>query len=458
MAKTRIQRARKPAVLSSAAGSLFEEFAPAFTRPTFARAVVMAFAAILTVGRRTVQNLLRTVGSLAPGHPSSYHRLFSSRRWRPWVLSRALARFILRCWVPEGPVMLAGDDTVDEHGGDRVYGKACHRDAVRSTHSFTAYRWGHKWVVLAVLVRFPFASRPWALPILVALYRSKADDKREGRRHKTSVDLMRQLLAGLLHAFPERTFVFAGDGGFASHALAAFASRHRARLTLVSRFYPDAALYDPPPTRRSGKAGRPRKRGKRQPSPREVVGKAKRRRIRVAWYGGGTRQVEIVTRTGNWWRGGKGLVTVRWVFVHDLTGTHRDEYFFSTDPKMTAEQIVGGYTGRWSIETTFQEMRDHLGLETTRVRTKTSVLREAPFLFGLYSVVAILFAHLPSDLRRPYVQWKGKEILAFSDAITGVRRWLWRDWVFEDPVLSEAYAEIDPRLRRVLLGALAPAA
>ena len=47
------------------------------------------------------------------------------------------------------------------------------RYQVLSTHSYTAYRWGQKWVVLSILVRFPFASRPWALPVLVALYRSE---------------------------------------------------------------------------------------------------------------------------------------------------------------------------------------------------------------------------------------------------------------------------------------------
>ena len=77
--------------------------------------------------------------------------------------------------VPDGPVSLAGDDTVDEHRGAKVYGKGCHRDPVRSTHSYTAYRWGHKWVVLAILVQFPFATRPWALPVLVALYRSAGE-------------------------------------------------------------------------------------------------------------------------------------------------------------------------------------------------------------------------------------------------------------------------------------------
>ena len=154
-----------------AAEPLTSEFSTAFTCPTYQRFIVLLFAAILTTGRRTVTNLLRTVRFLAPGHPSSDHRVFSNRRWRSWRLARALAGFILRTWVPEGPVPLCGDDTVDEHRGQKVYGKACHRDAVRSTHSFPAYRWGHQWVVLAILVKFPFARRLWALPILVALYR-----------------------------------------------------------------------------------------------------------------------------------------------------------------------------------------------------------------------------------------------------------------------------------------------
>ena len=90
-----------------------------------------------------------------------------------------------RHWVPEGSVALAGDDTVDEHGGAHVYGKGRHRDPVRSTHSYTAYRWGRKWVVLAILVRFPFANRPWALPVLVALYRSREWNQQHRRRHRT---------------------------------------------------------------------------------------------------------------------------------------------------------------------------------------------------------------------------------------------------------------------------------
>ena len=57
----------------------------------------------------------------------------------------------------------------------------------------------------------------------------------------------------------------------------------------------------------------------------------------VAWYGGGRRRVEVVTGTGHWYKSGRPLVAVRWVFVRDLTGTHRDEYFFTTDSTWSPE-------------------------------------------------------------------------------------------------------------------------
>ena len=262
-----------------------------------------------------------------------------------------LARF-----APQGPVELAGDDTVTEHPGDKVYGKGCHRDPVRSTRSFTAYRWGHKWVVLALLVRFPFCRRRWALPLMVALYRpeQKGVDGVTKRAHKTPVDLLRQMLRILVRWFPDRHFICSADGNYATHELAGLARDFPGRLTFVSKFYDNANLFEPPPPY-SGN-GRPPVKGKELAAPAQVVRDApRRRRLDVAWYGGERRQVEVVTGSGHWYRGGQGLVPVLWVFVHDLTGTHRDEYFFTTDVAMSPAAVIETYTGRWNIETTFRK-------------------------------------------------------------------------------------------------------
>jgi hypothetical protein len=438
---------------------LVQPFADGFTRPTFKRFLTLMAGAILSTGRRTISNLLRTVRGLAPGHPTSYHRVFSRRCWSPWTLARALAGIILRRWTDDRPVPLAGDDTVDEHRGEKVYGKGRHRDPVRSSKSYTAWRWGHKWVVLAVLVKFPFATRPWALPVLVALYRTPEWDQTHSRRHKTPARLLRQLTAVLLRWFPGRRFVLAGDGGFGSHEMARFAHRHRRRLTLVSRYCPGANLYEPPPVVVGKRNGRPRKKGAKLPAPEATVAGATRTALNVAWYGGGRRDVEVVSDTGQWYKSGEGLVPVRWLFVHDTTGTHRDDYFFSTDAAMTPRTIVETFTGRWSIETTFQEMRAYLGLETTRGRTEATVLRLAPCLFGLFSVVALLYEGLPARTKSAaQVEWSGKVETTFSDAIMAVRRWLWVDWVFASHGFGDAFSKLPRVFRDALLSALAPTA
>jgi hypothetical protein len=97
--------------------------------------------------------------------------------------------------------------------------------------------------------------------------------------------------------FPDRTFTLAADGNYATHELAELASRAPRRLELVSLFYADANLVEPPPAY-SG-SGRPRVKGKDLPSPAEVVKNTKQRQpLEVAWYGGGRRRVEVVTGTG----------------------------------------------------------------------------------------------------------------------------------------------------------------
>src|SRR5215207_63520 len=225
-------------ILPPEAHPLFNALAFTFTSPTYQRFSALLVGAVLTTGRRTVANILRTLRHLAPGHRTSYQRALSRAPWSGLALGCALVRFLLDHVVPDGTVALVGDDTVDGHPGPKVYGKARHRDAVRSSHSYTAWRYGHKWVVLAVLVKFPFATRPWALPILIDLYRSEEDDRKRNRPHRTPARLMCRLLRLLLIRFPGRSFVFAGDSSYGTHEVARFCHRHRSRLTLVSKLHP----------------------------------------------------------------------------------------------------------------------------------------------------------------------------------------------------------------------------
>jgi DDE superfamily endonuclease/putative transposase ISC1217 len=478
-------------LIPSFARPVLDQFAPVFFQPTYQRLLILLVAAILTPGRRTVSNLRRTGQGLAPGHPSSYHRVFSKRRWSTFQLARLLVPLILDSSIPDGPLFLAGDDTGDEHRGAQVHGQGGPRDPVRSTHAFTAYRWGHKWVVLTILVPVPFTTRPWALPVLVALYRradktkgqtktkrkkatakdqTKAKAQQRARRktqardatprHKTPSELRRQLLAVLIPGFPDRQFVFAGDGGSGTHALARLAHRHQRPLSLVSLFYPDANLYDPPPPVVGKRRGRTRTKGEKRPAPEAVVAATtERTALNVSWYGGGRRDVAVVSGTGQGYKGGVGLVPVLGVFVQDRTGTHRDSYLFTTNLSLTAQQLIEIYTGRWSIETTFQELRAYLGLETTRGWKERTVLRATPCLFGLFSVVCLLSSRLPAGpATAGAVSYRGKTEVTFSDAITAVRRQLWLEGIFESHGQTEVFENLPRPFQALLLAAWAHAA
>src|SRR4030042_824148 len=203
--------------IPSAAKQLFVQFSFAFTQPTYQRILSLLIGAVITIGRRTVTAVLGTMRSVIDGHYSTYHRVFSRACWSLWPLGKVLAGAILQFIPFDEPVLIPMDDTTAQHRGKNVYGKGCHHDAVRSAHKHIVYRWGHRWIVLAISVKFPFTSRRWALPVLCALYRPQELDLAEKRRHKTAPHLARQLMAALIHWFPQRRFVFLGDGGSASH-------------------------------------------------------------------------------------------------------------------------------------------------------------------------------------------------------------------------------------------------
>jgi hypothetical protein len=98
-------------------------------------------------------------------------------------------------------------------------------------------------------------------------------------------------------------------------------------------------------------------------------------------------------------------------------------------------------------------------LETTRGWTEATVLRLVPCLFGLFSVVTMLYESVPKRARSAArVNWPGKVETTFSDAISAVRRWLWVDWVFANHGFSAVFSKLPRPFQETLLSALAPTA
>lgn len=85
-------------------------------------------------------------------------------------------------------------------------------------------------------------------------------------------------------------------------------------------------------------------------------------------------------------------------------------------------------------------------------------MRAAPYLIGLYTVVAILSHALPTANRTGAVSWPGKATVTFSDALCAVRRWLWAEALLPQAGADAALDQLPTAVRELLLTTLAPAA
>ena len=147
----------------------------------------------------------------------------------------------------------------------------------------------------------------------------------------------------------------------------------------------------------------------------------------VAWYGGGTRTVELATDTAVWYHAGKPTVPLRWVLIWDPQQQFAPQALLCTELQATAQQIVEWFVLRWQLDVTFEEGRAHLGVETQRQWSDLAILRTTPALLGLFALVT-LCAHAllqGEDLPARSAAWYTKPLPTFSDTLALVRQQLW---------------------------------
>jgi hypothetical protein len=402
-------------------------FARLFSRRVWCHAQVLLLGAILAPGARTVTASLRVMGLAMEHRFTSYHRVLNRATWSARQASRILLGLLITHLVPPGaPIVLGADDTLERRSGRQITATGCYRDAVRSTKTHVIRCFGLKWVVMMLLVPVPWAQRVWALPFLTALNRPV--EKAMPRRHKTSVDWVRQMMRQVRRWLPERQLVLVVDGGFAAVSLALACVK--SRVAMVSRLRWDAALYHPPGPQLPGKRGPKPLKGTRQ---RRLQAWAERadtpwETVEVDWYGGRRKKLWIFSHTALWHTRGLPPVDIRFVLVGDPEGKLRMEAFFCTDLQATPVQILAWVVMRWSVEVTFEESRAHLGVETQRQWSDQAIARTTPVLLGLFSLVTLLALQLSHDgqIPVPMTAWYHKAEPTFSDCLGLVRQHLWR--------------------------------
>ena len=112
------------------------------------------------------------------------------------------------------------------------------------------------------------------------------------------------------------------------------------------------------------------------------------------WDGANTRRVQITSDTAVWYHSGKPGVPMRWVVIRDPEGRFDPQALLATNPRLAPAPIWTYFVRRWPLETTCEEARAHLDVETQRQWSHHATARTTPALLALYSMVTLMAAYL----------------------------------------------------------------
>ena len=428
--------------------TLLAPFQSLFSAPTWRKVQRLIIGTLLACGRRTVTAALRHTGHEDTPSFSLYHQVFNRARWSALKGSRCLLALLVQTFgAAGGSLTFVIDETLERRWGRRINKRGHYRDPLASSRKRSVSTSGLRWVVLTLVVTPPWTTRCWALPILSVPAPTPQVSERLGLRHKTIAQWARQMIRVVRRWLPHVTITVLGDQAYSVVELAHACRRCGVRLIAPLRL--DAVLHEAPPPRQPGTRGRPPLKGRRLPTLAERLNDAATpwQPLCVRWYDGRVRCLQISSGTALWYRSGQPPLPLRWVLVRHGDAQYPPRAYFSTCPSDQAGDIVACFIKRWSIETTFEESRAHLGFETQRQWSDLAIERTTPCLLGLYSIVALLAHNLYLDGRLTVRKsaWYVKEQATFSDALASVRRRLWEAEYFSTSASDTDRVEI-PRV------------
>jgi hypothetical protein len=417
---------------------VLQTFQSGFTQPTFALLLTLVQGWILCPGRHTLTRVY-ALGQLSafPHSLDAYCRFFRCAKWSCGFLWQQLARLAVNRFCPTGKIPVHMDDTAFHKSGRCIEGAAWWRDAVRSTGTKVVHCFGLNLLVLSLRLCPPWGGEPLSLPINVRLHRKK---------EATLLELAQEMMAEVATWFPDREFELAADGFFAC-----LAGRMPKAFHLFSRMRRDAAIFAPPPKTKGPRRGRPRKRGRRLPTPEQLAKTARQwTKIKVQIRGRWLHRLVHVQDV--LWYTVAPESLVRLVIVRDPAGKEPDDFFFTTDRTATAVHVLETYAGRWAIEDTFRNVKQFLGGQHPQLWKGLGPERAAMFVFWLYGVIWLSYLMLPPAkhtwlLRAWYPR---KSTPSFQDALAHWRRHYWRSLIFSKTEQSAILTKNLPRLLETL--------
>ena len=337
-----------------------------FTKPSFKHFEVLLSAILLGHPKKTVTAGLRLLRPT--GHFSNACRFLSQYKWDAIQLGLSTLGLILKVLPIHPPLVFALDDTLVPKYGAKIFGRGLHYDHAQKPNR-PRYIHGHNWVVIGLLHYCSVFAKWLCFPILADLFipeRNLPPDHPFTSRIQLAVGL----LAHIKSYLQEKLIVIA-DGLYAKTTLVRYCISEN--ITMISRLRCDAALYQKPQKEKTSKRGRPRKYGARISLHQLTKQKDQFNQYTLKLYGENHR-LRMRSFQALWKPAGAMIKVVMVYLDHAKT----PGYFFSTDLSVSDIQIVKWIAARWSIETLFDDLKEHLGMTHWQCRIQKSVIRSVP--------------------------------------------------------------------------------
>jgi hypothetical protein len=124
--RPRAATAADPHLIPPALAAWLSVFRCCFTAPVWNRVLVLVAGAVLAPGKRTVTRALRVMGLAEEPQFRRYHEVLGRARWDSKAVARRLLLHLLDRLLPDGPVVIGIDDTIERRWGAKI--KACPRE------------------------------------------------------------------------------------------------------------------------------------------------------------------------------------------------------------------------------------------------------------------------------------------------------------------------------------------
>lgn len=293
---------------------VLQHFRPAFTRPTWDKALVLVVGTLLARGRRTVTAALKQMGLHDEADFTLFHQVLNRANWSCLTLSRLLLQLLVSTFVQAGgTVEIVIDETLERRWGRKIAKRGHYRDNLQSSKEQSVSTTGLRWVVMMLVVQVPWTRREWALPFFSVLATTPKVSEQLGKSHKTVAQIAAQMVITVRRWLPAIPIKLVGDSAYSVVELGLCCAKHK--VILIAPLRLDARLYAPAPPRKPGTNGRPRVKGEELPKLSAVLDDPKTEwlQTKVKWYDGTEQSMELVSGTAVWYRIGMPVLPVRWV-------------------------------------------------------------------------------------------------------------------------------------------------